>query len=113
MAGLVVNNNAVYPINTGIIFDLNDYPDISMDEFEDYLLEYFDSEFNDCLNDKYKVFFTFHRDPKENTLAVTAEIVDWSFNKSDPQLEKILDYINKEKEQSLWYRFTRYFRRIF
>lgn len=113
MAGLVLNNNAVYPINTGIIFDLNDYPDISMDEFEDYLLEYFDSDFNDCLNDKYKVFFTFHRDPKENTLAVTAEIVDWSFDKSDPRLEKMLEDIqNKRKKNGLWYSVTRYFRRM-
>lgn len=77
MAGLVLNNNVVYPINTGIIFDLNDYPDISMKEFEDYLLKCFDNEFIDLLNDKYKAWFTFHRDMEENTLAVTAEVVEW------------------------------------
>lgn len=114
MAGLVYNGEAVYPINTGIIFDLNDYPDISMKEFEDYLLKYFDSEFIDLLNDKYKVLFTFHRDPEKNTLAITAEIVDWNrIHKPDPRLEKMLEDIqNKRKKNGLWYRFTRYFRRI-
>ena len=112
MAGLVLNNNAAYPINQGIVFDLNDYPDISMKEFEEYLLNYFNSEFIDLLNDKYKVLFTFHRDLEENTLAVTAEIVDWSLDKSDPRLEKMLEDIqNKRKKNGLWYRVTRYFRR--
>lgn len=100
MAGLVINNDACYSINQGIVFDLNDYPDISMDDFEKYLFEHFNIEYIDLLNGKYRVLFTFHRDYENNTIAVTAEIVDWSsVHEPDSRLDKLLDKIVEQQEK--------------
>lgn len=99
MAGLVFNNNVAYPINQGIVFDLNDYPDVNMGDFEEYLLEHFNGEYIGLLDGKYRVLFTFHRDTEMNTVAITAEIVDWSnMHGHDPRLERMLDKIVENKE---------------
>jgi len=96
VAGIVLNNNHFYPLDNGIVFDLNDYPDIDYDEFEEYVLKHFNTSFIPYFMDKYSVDFVFHHDRESNTFVITAELNEHDLF-HDSALREALDDIHKKK----------------
>lgn len=99
MAGIVFNNNHCYPLDYGIVFNLNDYPDIDYVEFEEYVLKHFNKNVIPYFMDKYSVDFLFHHDPESNTFVITAEICDNDCLEDDSALMEALDDIVKRKKE--------------
>ena len=98
MVGIVFNNNHYYPLDYGIVFDLNDYPDIDYLEFEEYVLKHFNKNVIPYFMDKYSVDFVFHHDCESNTFVITAEINEHELF-HDSALREALDDIVKRKKE--------------
>lgn len=83
-----------------IVFDLNEYPDINIDDFERHLLKYFNKYYDKLLYDKYRVYFTFHRDSENNTVGITADIQDWScIHEAGPKLDEMIQKIVEKRQE--------------
>lgn len=68
-----------------IIFDLNKYPDIDLDEFIEWFEKNYFKPFGEIsaaplFMDKYEVVLYFHRDKENNKYSITAKIIEHKFS---------------------------------
>ena len=75
-----------------IVFDLNNYPDISLEEFSEYVEHHLKIPvpYIGFLNGKHGLIFELNKDWDNNRLIITAEIKDYSNTPIDPALQEAL-----------------------
>ena len=85
-------------INQGIIFNLDEYPDINIDDFEKHLFKYFNKYYTKLLYDKYIISFKFYHNHQENTIRITADIEEINYETDNHLDEIIKEMMDKRRE---------------
>lgn len=87
--------------DNSIVFALDDYPDISLEDFDEWLVPKcfkVPAEYG-LYKDKYDVVFELFKDWDNNRLVISAKLIDYDELQFDPALQEVLEDIHKKKKQ--------------